>query len=297
MNPVVGPLWQFSVTCRIEGESAVHGLFERTFASPVSTYTNLITGYVSVTAFLREQPSDLARLRQEIQDGLRRIERCGLRIGRARIRYERVKRENWAESWKKHFKPLEIGGALLIKPSWSHRKAKRGVTTVILDPGLSFGTGHHATTLFCLEEIVRFRSRQRSSFLDVGSGSGILAISAAKLGYQPVHALEYDSDAIDIARANARRNKASIQLQKADVTKLSRKPARRYSLVCANLITDVLLNAASRIVNRVESGGAIIVAGILRKEFPEIRRCFERQGLTLVRSKSENEWRSGTFQF
>ncbi|HSU54430.1 MAG TPA: hypothetical protein VLT36_10250, partial [Candidatus Dormibacteraeota bacterium] len=74
-------------------------MFERTFASPVSTYTNLITGYVSVTAFLREQPSDLARLRQEIQDGLRRIERCGLRIGRARIRYERVKRENWAESW------------------------------------------------------------------------------------------------------------------------------------------------------------------------------------------------------
>src|SRR5439155_23112501 len=99
------------------------------------------------------------------------------------------------------------GLALLLKPSWSRCRARRGQAVVVLDPGLSFGTGQHPTTRFCLEQIVARRTQDRGqSFLDMGTGSGILAIAAAKLGYHPVAAFDVDAHAVRIARANARKN-------------------------------------------------------------------------------------------
>src|ERR1051326_5781735 len=146
-----------------------------------------------------------ARLRQE----LRRLAECGLAISPGRISVEKLRRGDWGESWERHFRPIEIGSALLLKPSWSRTKPKKTQAEVVLDPGLSFGTGQHPTTRFCLEQIVAFHSPNKpQSFLDLGTGSGILAIAAAKLGYRPVLALDVDPQAIRTARANARRNGA-----------------------------------------------------------------------------------------
>ena len=125
------------------------------------------------------------------------------------MRLNKVPPEDWAESWKRHFKPIEIGGDLLILPSWSKRKPKTGQAVVVLDPGLSFGTGQHATTSFCLNEIVKLRRSSKASelsLLDGGTGSGILAIAAAKLGYKPVEAFDFDPVSVRVARANATSN-------------------------------------------------------------------------------------------
>ena len=108
-----------------------------------------------------------------------------MKIGAGKIEIAKVKREDWAESWKRHFHPIEIGKTLLVKPSWSKKRPAKNQAVVILDPGLSFGTGQHPTTSFCLHQIARGRKNgtPRPSFLDIGTGSGILAIAAAKLGY------------------------------------------------------------------------------------------------------------------
>ena len=145
---------------------------------------------------------------------------------------------------------------------------------VVLDPGLSFGTGQHPTTAFCLRQLVaRRRPGEAQSCLDIGTGSGILAIAAAKLGYAPVDAFDFDPEAVRIARANARRNgvAARIRFSRQDLTKLPRRSARKYSLVCANLISSLLLAERERILARLQPDGVLVVAGILKEEFAQVQ--------------------------
>ncbi|HXA45528.1 MAG TPA: 50S ribosomal protein L11 methyltransferase, partial [Candidatus Angelobacter sp.] len=235
----------------------------------------------------------------KIAAGLQQIKRCGLDVHPAKITFARVKREDWAESWKKHFPPIAIGDALLVKPSWSRRRPGKGQAVVILDPGLSFGTGQHPTTAFCLTELVRGRAaRPGQSFLDIGTGSGILAISAAKLGYQPVHAFDFDPDCVRIARENARTNDVAgtIKITRGDVARLNLKPAQQFDLVCANLISNLLLAERRKIVSQVSADGTLVLAGILRKEFSLVHKGFAEIGWDFFRGKTVNEWRSGAFR-
>jgi len=190
---------------------------------------------------------------------------------------------------------------LLVKPSWSKKRPAKNQAVVILDPGLSFGTGQHPTTSFCLDQIARGRENrtQLSAFLDIGTGSGILAIAAAKLGYAPVHAFDFDPDSVRVAKENLRENRvtAQVKLTRGDVTQLPLKPARQFDLVCANLISNLLIAERRRIVNRVKRGGTLVLAGILAVEFVEVERAFADLGLKLMASRVENEWRSGAFCF
>jgi ribosomal protein L11 methyltransferase len=212
----------------------------------------------------------------------------------ARVAIRRIQPRNWAESWKKHFKPIEIGRALLVKPSWSRRRPRKGQALVVLDPGLSFGTGRHATTFFCLEQLVARRQPDvRQSFLDVGSGSGILAIAAAKLGYRPVRAFDFDPEAVRVSRANAAMNSVPVRPVRRDLAKMPGKPP--HDVICANLTYDLLVAHGRKLVNRLKQGGWMIVAGILETQFPQVQETFERLGLNLVEARTLNEWRSGVF--
>jgi ribosomal protein L11 methyltransferase len=205
-----------------------------------------------------------------------------------------------SESWKRHFHPLAIGRSLLVKPSWSKTRPAKNQAVVVLDPGLSFGTGQHPTTSFCLRQIVRNRKPGAAqSFLDIGTGSGILAIAAAKLGYAPVHAFDFDPKSVRVARENARKNRVEnkIRLTRGDVTRLPLRPARQYDLICANLISNLLISERWRIVNRLKPGGTLVLAGILAAEFGEVERAFAGLKLRRVAGRTENEWRSGAFCF
>ena len=212
----------------------------------------------------------------------------------------KMRREDWAESWKRHFKPIEIGDALLVKPSWSKKRPRKNQAVVVLDPGLSFGTGQHPTTAFCLRELVRCgKIEARRSFLDIGTGSGILAIAAAKLGYSPVYAFDFDPEAVRVARANARANGVhkKLRIVRKDVTKLPIHPARQYDLICANLISTLLISERRRMVAQLRRGGTLVLAGILKSEFSQVRKIFAELGLKLAARKIENEWCSGSFCF
>src|SRR2546425_4056508 len=231
-------LWKISVKTVPEGEEAVTEMLGRIFEIPASSYTDIKTTETTVSVYLDEKPNLAARA--QVGVALERIKSFGLNIAPARLRLTRVLRQDWAESWKRYFRPLEIGSALLIKPSWSKRRPRKGQAIIILDPGLSFGTGQHPTTSFCLEQLAAHRNDGAAqSVLDLGTGSGILAIAAAKLGYQPVHAIDLDAEAIRIARANARRNRSSrrIRFLEQDLTKVPRQASENYSVICANLIS------------------------------------------------------------
>ena len=293
------PLWRVSVTTSLEAEDAVTEMLGELFGAAAAAYFNLETG-VSTVSIFRDQKPDSAKVRMDISAGLKRIEHCGLKIGAGKIEIAKVKREDWKESWKRHFHPLEIGKSLLVKPSWSKKRTRKNQVVVILDPGLSFGTGQHPTTSFCLTELVlRHKNGTRQSFLDIGTGSGILAISATKLGYNPVHAFDFDPESVRVARENACKNRidSRLKLTRNDVTKLPLKPARQYDLICANLISNLLIAEKRRIVNRLKPDGTLVLAGILAVEFAEVERAFAGLKIKLMASRVENEWCSGSFCF
>jgi ribosomal protein L11 methyltransferase len=331
-------LRRISITTTPEAEDAVAELLNSTLGLPASVYSKSETGISTVTVYLQQESDSLRNVREAISAGLKRIRNCGLKIGPGKIGMARMRRGDWAESWKRHFKPIEIyfkdrkgevcespalrkksgtriacssaapKRSLVVKPSWSKRKPRKNQLVVVLDPGLSFGTGHHPTTAFCLSEIVAARSHQdrRSqsaaidqSFLDLGAGSGILAIAAAKLGYSPVNAMDRDPEAIRAASANARANRVhrKLKIRHGDLKKLPARPRRQYDLVCANLISTLLIAERRRIVAQLHRAGTLVLAGILKQEFARVQEAFEALGLKLVVSRSEKEWRSGSFRF
>ena len=294
-------LWRISVVTSQESEDAVSELLASILGVAATSYFDLEKQTSLVSVFIEPGKFSPAGARREISTGLKRIAGFGLRIGAGKIEIARVKREDWAESWKRHFHPIEIGKTLLVKPSWSKKCPAKNQAVVTLDPGLSFGTGQHPTTSFCLHEIARGRKNrtQPASFLDIGTGSGILAIAAAKLGYQPVHAFDFDPDSVRVVRENLRKNRVTgqVKLSRGDVTRLPLKPARQFDLVCANLISNLLIAERWRIVNRVKRGGALVLAGILAAEFAEVERAFAELHWRLIASRVENEWRSGVFCF
>lgn len=300
-----GPIWKLSVRTTPEAEDAVTELLNGILQQPVSSYTDIETRAVTVASYFPTDVFEEYRVSgpAALRDGLRKIRRCGLNIGSGRILLEKIRREDWAESWKRHFKPIEIGSALLIKPGWSKKKPKKGQAVVVLDPGLSFGTGQHPTTSFCLCQLAsRSACNTRHSalsFLDIGTGSGILAIAAAKLGYAPVDAFDFDPEAVRIARENARKNRVAnrIHITRVDVTKMAMRSAKRYDVICANLISTLLLAERGRILSRLKNGGVLVLAGILKTEFSEIQKAYEETGLRLIASQTEKEWRSGAFAY
>ncbi|HVU26775.1 MAG TPA: 50S ribosomal protein L11 methyltransferase [Verrucomicrobiae bacterium] len=297
-------LWRISVATSLEAEDAVMELLNSFSPNPASAYFNLETETSLVSVF-SEKPFS-KQIHAQVAIGLKRIENCGLKISAGKIKIEKVKREDWAESWKKHFKPIEIGDALLVKPSWSKKRPHKNQAAVVLDPGLSFGTGQHPTTSFCLSEIVQFktktaredaRSTKTKSFLDIGTGSGILAIAAAKLDYRPIRVIDFDPEAIRVAKANAKTNGVlnRIHISRGDVTKFPLKSKHQFDLVCANLISNLLIAERKKIVAQMKPEGVLVLAGILKSEFCKVQEAFEDFGLQLFRCKIEKEWQSGAF--
>jgi len=291
-------MWQVSVRASAEAEEAVACLLERLFRSPATVYCDEATGARTATVYPKRLPQTASAARSQLLAELARLRECGLEMETGRVSIKLLRERNWAQSWKRHFKPIDIDRELLIKPPWSNRRARRGQAVVILNPGLSFGTGQHPTTLFCLQRLVRCRRPgQAQSLLDIGTGSGILAIAAAKLGYSPVEAFDNDPVAVRISRQNSRRNRVfnKVRPMQKDLTRMLKKRARQFDVICANLVHDLLISEASQICGRLKTGGILIVAGLLRRQFGPLAKVLRRFNLTLRERRADKLWMSGEF--
>jgi len=288
-------LTKIEVETSPEAEEAVSEILNNLFGISSVVFHNFEKGTVSVSVY--DEKEKIAENQSQLREKLNELKNFGLDCGALKLVIKSVKYKDWAESWKQHFKPLKFGRSLIVKPEWSKTQSV-AEKVVILNPGLAFGTGQHATTKFCLQQIVKYRPRNCTrAFLDVGTGSGILAISAAKLGYSPVVAFDYDEEAVKVAAENCRKNRVlnQINLFKKDVLKLPEKSKKKYDLICANLAADLLVETYKKLIGRLNKGGKLVLAGILNSQFEEVKQKYIKAGLKLLRVKEEKEWKSGLF--
>lgn len=292
-------VYQLSVVAAPEAEDAVAELLAAVFARATATYVDLIKKLAIVSTYLEKSHKPTRKQMTALREGLKGVNECGLDVGAGEVHLKLLKGADWMESWKKHFVPIDIGGRLLIKPGWEKKKARKGQHEIVLDPGISFGTGHHPTTLFCLKQIVeQRRDGEKQSLIDIGCGSGILGIAAAKVGYTSIVCFDYNADSIRSARENCALNQVADRVRPTckDLTKLPKETARKYDLVCANLIYDMLIAERERIANRLKPDGLLALAGILETQFPKVNRAFKEIGFKLVASEVSGEWKSGSFR-
>src|SRR5262245_26718538 len=197
--------------------------------------------------------------------------------------------ENWADAWRVHFTPRAVGRRLLIVPPWDERGAN-GRLVITIEPGRAFGTGHHGTTAGCLEALESVVERERPTrMIDVGTGSGILAIAAARLGVGAVLAIDDDPDAVACAMANAARNHVAdrVRCALADAATL-REP--RVPLLVANLLSAAHRRLAAQYLHSLTPGGTLLLGGILDAEAADLGGALADHGLLHRASRSVEGW-------
>ena len=209
-----------------------------------------------------------------------------------------VHEADWAQAWKAFFPVLHIGRRVVIRPTWRRHRRAAGEIVLALDPGMAFGTGLHPTTRLCLEGLERLAdaglltrgaARDGSArVLDVGIGSGILAIAAGLFGAGELVGVDPDQIAVDASIANARRNRLAGRLNvRAGSLPSGSGP---FDIVCANLIASVLVALAPQLRDELRPGGSLLASGIFIDREPEVREAFAEVGLRVVHRSSEAEW-------
>ena len=244
----------------------------------------VFTGLPVIKAYLPLTP-EARGLQRRIEESLWHLQAFDLApVGPLQLR--EVDELDWANLWKEHFHPLKIG-RVVIKPSWRDWEPSSDDIVVELDPGMAFGTGLHPTTrltLVALQERVHPETR----VLDLGTGSGILAIAAAQLGAS-VTALDVSEVAVDVARRNVAANGLSDQITVGHGS-IEQVEGVRYQLILANIIAGVLVDLAPQLAAALEPGAALLASGIIAERAAEVRQAFRDAGLTLDREECEGDW-------
>lgn len=201
-----------------------------------------------------------------------------------------IGRQDWAEDWKQHFSTTRIGRRLVIKPSWETFEPQCHDVVLTLDPGMAFGTGTHGTTHLCLEALAALFEEDPAPrrVLDVGCGSGILAMAAAALGADQVIACDIDPVACDTARDNITLNGLSAQIEVTD--RLLEALPGQFDVILANILAEENIRLAQPLVERLAAGGTLILSGILEEKVPLVTQAFAQLHLPDPVLFYEQEW-------
>ncbi len=197
--------------------------------------------------------------------------------------------QDWAESWKEFFFVTRVTDTLVIRPSWRAFEPEPGDVVIDLDPGMAFGTGTHETTAMCLA-LVQEQITPGASFLDVGTGSGILMIAAAKLGAGILRGLDNDAVAVQIAEKNLEHNRIPPESFEIRCTTLDRYPHEKFDLVVANILAEVIITILPDIRSRLAPGGRTILSGIINAWEGQVRTALADNGFTVVKTTTQGEW-------
>jgi ribosomal protein L11 methyltransferase len=258
--------------------SLTHGVEERVADSEVALIAYLPCG---------ADPQPAVR---RVKERLRALKAAGMDVGRGRVTRRRMRSKPWERAWRAGFDVVSIGGRLAIKPTWKTYKPAPGEVIVELDPGMAFGTGQHATTRACLNALAALMRRGDIVF-DIGTGSGILAIAAAKLGAAHVLAVDVDESAVRIARRNVRLN-GEEDVVGVICGRGLQAVGGRADIIIANLTAPQIIELAPDAADRLGAGGIFIASGIaLEDDQPQaVRKAVEGLGLALRESIVEQDW-------
>jgi len=211
-----------------------------------------------------------------------------LDTGAARIEYATLKEEDWANNWKKYYKPVRVSGRITVKPSWEEYEKAGDEIVIELDPGMAFGTGTHETTRLCLRMLEKY-VKCGDRVIDVGCGTGILSIAAVRLGAGMVTAVDVDEAAVAVTRENCRLNgtDAKVHAFRGSIADVRTGGA---DVIVANIIAGVIIDIAGDVYSRLKKGGLFICSGIIREKTPFVFEEYERKGFTCLESAESGEW-------
>ena len=201
-----------------------------------------------------------------------------------------VSEEDWANSWKAYYKPLHIGKKMVIVPAWEKYEEQPGEISVRMDPGMAFGTGTHETTRLVIELLETY-TKKGSRVLDVGCGSGILAICAAKLGAAECKAYDIDPVAVRVARENIKDSgEENVTCDVSDLLKQVDLTGGRYDLVCANIVADIIIRMAPDVGSYMKNDAVLLASGIITERAEEVIEALHAQGLRVADRLDDNGW-------
>jgi len=256
------------------------------FAVDQPKETTLIHGYFDKT---QKDQAEIERILNQLAGYLRELAEI-FEVAVPAMTTAFIEDEDWSATWKEHFKPFAIIPGLVIAPTWEEYQAKEQEQVIVMDPGMAFGTGHHATTSLSLQLLREaVAGRVDLSVLDVGTGTGILGMAAALFGASKVMAIDNDPEAVTAAGENAARNNLQ-RIMEVSITPLASLPGT-FSLVIANIVHDVLLELAPDLTRLTADGGQLILSGILAgPQVASIVSCFTAAGFSLIRQEQKKEW-------
>ncbi len=251
----------------------------------------LIKAYLPVT--------DLSNSRvDKIKRRVAGLSLFGLNVGKGTVSLRQIPEEDWAEAWKFHYKPIFVGEDIMVKPTWYEMDTEENRSVIIqMDPGMAFGSGTHFTTYSCLELLQR-KIEGGENLVDLGTGSGILAIAAARLGAASVLAIDVDEVAIKVAQRNLELNGVThkVELRLEDIISALKGIEERASLLCsvdiviANIIAEVILEICDGASSLLKPGGIFIAAGITRRRKDDVESSMIKAGFSLEDVLMDDEW-------
>jgi ribosomal protein L11 methyltransferase len=201
-----------------------------------------------------------------------------------------VNEEDWANSWKKYYTTLHIGKRTVIVPMWEEYEAKEGEIVVKMDPGMAFGTGSHETTRLVIELLEKY-TKQGVRMLDVGCGSGILAICASKLGAGECKAYDIDPIAVKVANENiAESGQTNITCEVSDLLKQVDLDGGKYDLICANIVADIIIRMTPDIGRFMKDDCVLLCSGIIRERADDVIAKLQEYALKVIERIDDNGW-------
>lgn len=236
--------------------------------------------------FYLENTADsiIASLHESIEE----LKAMGLDVGAATISTRVVDDEDWSTAWKKYYKPVSVSSRITVCPSWEEYSPRPDEVMLYLDPGMAFGTGTHATTVLCLRALEKVLSGGEK-VLDVGCGTGVLSIAAAKLGAESVLAIDLDPVAVDSAKLNVELNRVvdRVEVRQNDLVTDLNGP---YDVVVANILAEVLVTFPHEVYERLKPGGIYITSGIIQSKADMVKAALDKAGLPVEETFHEEDW-------
>lgn len=241
----------------------------------------LIKGYLPKTDGVADEI-------QLIKHSIAYLPHYGLDIGEGSVETKEVKDEDWSNAWKQFYKPTRIGKSIIIKPEWESYQQNGKDIIVELNPGMAFGTGTHETTTMCAEALEEIVTQQDLVF-DIGCGSGILGIIAAKLGAKHVVAVDLDEVAVSVARENMEKNHVSGRMSVYHGNLMDNIDTKA-DIILVNIIADVIITMAPEFQQYLKSAGTLIVSGIILEKIQQVKKALEKNNIEVYKIVEKGEW-------
>lgn len=246
--------------------------------------------YTVVKAYFLEDTKNIDELIGKISQKLDFYSESGLNKGSGEIVSKVVNEDSWANAWKAYFKTFKIGKNLIVKPLWDKYKPKKKDLVIDFDPGMAFGSGAHPSTHLCMEKLEEMASgytdKKNCNVLDLGTGSGILAITLSLLGFEKITAIDIDLVSIRASEENFRINKNNINLFQGELKDCK----ETYDLIVGNLLAEIIENIAGELYKKINKGGIFMGSGIIRRKEDDVTSALINAGFELIEKKYMENW-------